>query len=204
LTEVGKSLMEQCADTAKKHSLELGGYAPFIVFDDTDIEMAVKGTIASKYRNAGQTCVCANRKGRGAHRGRRQEGRQGRDRRQAGGPGRQLLRADRLDRCDDRHGHHQGGDLWPGRTALPLQERRQGHQDGQRHPPPFPPPLAPARGGGKGGGATYFYSRDIGRIWRVAEALEYGIVGINEGIISAKSIGETAPFGGMKESGIGR
>jgi succinate-semialdehyde dehydrogenase / glutarate-semialdehyde dehydrogenase len=83
------------------------------------------------------------------------------------------------------------------RAALPLQDRRRGHQDGQRHPHPNPPPLA---GEGREGAAAYFYSRDIGRIWRVAEALEYGIVGINEGIISTA----IAPFGGMKESGIGR
>jgi succinate-semialdehyde dehydrogenase/glutarate-semialdehyde dehydrogenase len=99
--------------------------------------------------------------------------------------GPRLLRADRIDRCDDRHGHHQGGDFWSGGAALPLQHRRRGHQDGQRHR------VRPRR---------HFYSRDIGRIWRVAEALEYGIVGINEGIIST----EIAPFGGMKESGIGR
>jgi len=111
--------------------------------------------------------------------------------------GRQLLRADRADRCDDRHGHHQGGDLRSGGTALPLQERSRRRQDGQRRPHP----ALPARGRGEGRGfASYFYSRDIGRIWRVAEALEYGIVGINVGIIST----EIAPFGGMKESGIDR
>ena len=77
-----------------------------------------------------------------------------------------------------------------GRPALPLQDRRRGGQDGQRHPHPNPPPLA---GEGREGAAAYFYSRDIGRIWRVAEGLEYGIVGINEGIISAKSTGEIAP-----------
>ena len=83
------------------------------------------------------------------------------------------------------------------RAALPLQERGRGHQDGQRHPHPS---LPRPRGRVREGVASYFYSRDIGRIWRVAEALEYGIVGINEGIIST----EIAPFGGMKESGIGR
>ncbi len=82
------------------------------------------------------------------------------------------------------------------RAALPLQQRRRGHPDGQRHPHPS---LPRPRGRVREGVAAYFYSRDIGRIWRVAEALEYGIVGINEGIIST----EIAPFGGMKESGIG-
>jgi Aldehyde dehydrogenase family len=81
--------------------------------------------------------------------------------------------------------------------ALPLQDRRRGGEDGERHPHPS---LPRSRGRVREGGAAYFYSRDIGRIWRVAEALEYGIVGINEGIIST----EIAPFGGMKESGIGR
>jgi hypothetical protein len=98
----------------------------------------------------------------------RSEGRQGRHRRQARRAGRQLLRADGADRCDDRRGHHQGGDLRPGRPALSFQRPGGGHQDGQRHR------IRPRR-------------RDIGRIWRVAEALEYGIVGINEGIISPKS-----------------
>jgi acyl-CoA reductase-like NAD-dependent aldehyde dehydrogenase len=166
-TEVDKLLIQQCAGTVKKLSLELGGNAPFIVFDDADIEIAVKGAIASKYRNAGQTSVCANRilvqdgvydaftkrlaetagamkvaggfepgavigplidmkggrEGRGAHRRRAEERRQGRHRRQTRRAGRQLLRADGIDRCDDRHGHHQGGDLRSGRSALPLQER---------------------------------------------------------------------------------
>jgi hypothetical protein len=108
--------------------------------------------------------------------------------------GRQLLRADRADRCDDRHGHHQGGNLRARRPALPLQDRKRRGQDGQRHP--FPS-LPRSRGREGRGLASYFYSRDIGRIWRVAEVLEYGIVGINEGIISAKSSGEIAGFGGM-------
>jgi len=224
--------MEQCAGTVKKLSLESGGNALFIVFDDADIEMAVKGAITSNCRNTGlglpqpdfgaarrlrhvhqaprRNCWCddgrrrvragcvheGGREGRGAHRRCLEEGRQGGHRRQARRAGRQFLRADGADRCDDRHGHHQGGDLRPGRPALPLQERSRRDQDGQRRPPPFPPPLA---GEGREGVASYFYSRDIGRIWRVAEALKYGIVGINEGIIST----EIAPFGGMQESGIG-
>src|SRR5258705_2338460 len=129
-TEVGKVLMEQCAGTIKKLSLELGGNAPFIVFDDADLDAAVEGAVASKYRNTGQTCVCANR----------------------------LLVQDVV------------------YDAVALANDTE-----------F-------------GLAAYFYGRDIGRVLRVAEALEYGIVGINTGIIST----EVAPFGGVKESGLGR
>src|SRR5947199_17646 len=140
-TEIGKLLMEQCAGTVKKVSLELGGNAPFIVFDDADIEMAVRGAIASKYRNAGQTCVCANR----------------------------ILVQDGVYEAFTKRLSEVAGAMKVANDA-------------------------------EFGLAPYFYSRDIGRVWRIAEALEYGIVGINEGIIST----EIAPFGGMKESGIGR
>jgi succinate-semialdehyde dehydrogenase/glutarate-semialdehyde dehydrogenase len=174
------------------------------------------GAIASKYRNAGQTCVCANRilvqdgvydafTERLAETAGAMKVADGFEPGAVIGPlidmkavekveahiadavkkgakvvtggkraapikievGRQFLRADGADRCDDRHGHHQGGDLRPGGPALPLQERRRGHQKWPNDT--------------EFGLASYFYSRDIGRIWRVAEALEYGIVGINEG-----------------------
>src|SRR5712692_9585150 len=182
-TEIGKLLMEQCAATVKKTSMELGGNAPFIVFDDADIEMAVKGAIASKYRNAGQTCVCANR----------------------------ILVQDGVydaftKRLAEAAGAMKVADGFEPTVLtdvttdmLITREETFG-------------PVAPLyrfkseadaikmANDTEFGLAAYFYSRDIGRIWRVAEALEYGIVGINEGIIST----EIAPFGGMKESGIGR
>jgi succinate-semialdehyde dehydrogenase/glutarate-semialdehyde dehydrogenase len=228
-TEVGKLLMEQCAATVKKTSMELGGNAPFIVFDDADIEMAVKGAIASKYRNAGQTCVCANR----------------------------ILVQDGVydaftKRLAETAGAMKVADGFePGAVIGPLidmkaVEKVEAHiadavkkgakivtggkraaQGGSFFEPTVLTdvttdmvitkeetfgPVAPLyrfktddeaikmANDTEFGLASYFYSRDIGRIWRVAEALEYGIVGINEGIIST----EIAPFGGMKESGIGR
>jgi succinate-semialdehyde dehydrogenase / glutarate-semialdehyde dehydrogenase len=228
-TEIGKLLMEQCAGTVKKVSLELGGNAPFIVFDDADIEMAVKGAIASKYRNAGQTCVCANRF---------------------------LVQDGVYDAFTKRLVEVAGamkvaGGFEPGAVIGPLidmkaVEKVEAHiadavkkgakvvAGGHRHALGgtfFEPtvltnvttdmvitreetfgPVAPLyrfktddqavkmANDTEFGLAAYFYSRDIGRIFRVAEALEYGIVGINEGIIST----EIAPFGGVKESGIGR
>ena len=228
-TEIGKLLMEQCAGTVKKVSLELGGNAPFIVFDDADIEMAVKGAIASKYRNAGQTCVCANRI---------------------------LVQDGVYDAFTKRLVEVAGamkvaGGFEPGAMIGPLidmkaVEKVEAHisdavkkgakivAGGHRHALGgsfFEPtvltgvttdmmitreetfgPVAPLyrfktddeairmANDTEFGLAAYFYSRDIGRVWRVAEALEYGIVGINEGIIST----EIAPFGGVKESGIGR
>src|SRR5947208_1300315 len=228
-TEVGKLLMQQCAGTVKKLSLELGGNAPFIVFDDADIETAVTGAIASKYRNAGQTCVCANRI---------------------------LVQEGVYDAFSKRLAEVAGAmkvadGFEPGAVIGPLidmkaVEKVEAHIEdalkkgakivigGKRSALGgtfFEPtvlsgvttdmvitreetfgPVAPLyRFKDEGdavkmandtefGLASYFYSRDIGRIWRVAEALEYGIVGINEGIIST----EIAPFGGMKESGIGR
>jgi succinate-semialdehyde dehydrogenase / glutarate-semialdehyde dehydrogenase len=228
-TEVGKLLMQQCAGTVKKLSLELGGNAPFIVFDDADVEMAVKGAIASKYRNAGQTCVCANRI---------------------------LVQDGVYDAFTKRLAETAGAmkvasGFEPGAVIGPLidmkaVEKVEAHiadavkkgakvvtggkraaQGGSFFEPTVLAdvttdmvitkeetfgPVAPLyrfkteaeavemANDTEFGLASYFYSRDIGRIWRVAEALEYGIVGINEGIIST----EIAPFGGMKESGIGR
>jgi succinate-semialdehyde dehydrogenase/glutarate-semialdehyde dehydrogenase len=228
-TEIGKLLMAQCAGTVKKVSLELGGNAPFIVFDDADIDAAVEGAIASKYRNTGQTCVCANRllvqdKVYGAF-------------------------ADKLAAAVQKL--KVGNGLEAGVSQGPLidihaVEKVEAHiadavkkgarvvAGGRRHQlggtffeptilADVTPAMAVAREETFGpvaplfrfkteedaikmandtefGLAAYFYGRDIGRIWRVAEALEYGIVGINTGIIST----EVAPFGGVKESGLGR
>ncbi len=228
-TEVGRILMRQSADTIKKLSLELGGNAPFIVFDDADLDAAVEGAIASKYRNAGQTCVCANRLyvhdkvydafarklvaavaqlkvGNGVEPGVLQ------------GP---LINEDAVAKVES----HIADALDKGARVL---------AGGKRHPIGgtfFEPtvladvtpamrvakeetfgPLAPLfrfhtddevvgmANDTEFGLASYFYSRDIGRIWRVAEALEYGMVGINTGLIS----NEVAPFGGVKQSGLGR
>ena len=228
-TEVGKLLLAQCAGTVKKVSMELGGNAPFIVFDDADVDAAVEGAIASKYRNAGQTCVCANRF---------------------------LVQAGVYDEFAEklaaasnalRVGPGFSGDVEQGPLIdMAAVEKVEDHiQDavgggaavvagGKRHRLGgtfFEPtvltgvtpamkvareetfgPLAPLfrfetdeeairmANATEFGLAAYFYARDIGRIWRVGEALEYGIVGVNVGIIST----EVAPFGGMKESGIGR
>jgi succinate-semialdehyde dehydrogenase/glutarate-semialdehyde dehydrogenase len=228
-TEVGKMLIEQCASTVKKVGMELGGNAPFIVFDDADMEAAVAGAMASKYRNTGQTCVCANRF-------LVQDG----------------IYDDFVDRMVKAAGELKvGNGLEGGVQQGPLIDMRavekvefhiadatqKGAQvvaGGSRHALGgtfFEPtvlanvttdmavsneetfgPVAPLfrfrdeqeaidlANDTEYGLAAYFYSRDIGRIWRVSEALEYGIVGVNEGIIS----NEVAPFGGMKESGIGR
>jgi len=228
-TEIGKLLMSQCAGTVKKISLELGGNAPFIVFDDADLDAAVEGAIASKYRNTGQTCVCTNR----------------------------LLVQDsvydafagKLSTAVKKLNPAPG--LQPGATQGPLiddnavRKVEEHIQDatskgaqilvgGKRHALGgrfFEPtiltgvtpameisreetfgPVAPLfrfktdadaialANDTQYGLAAYFYGRDIARIWRVAEALEYGIVGINTGLIST----EVAPFGGVKESGLGR
>ena len=229
-TEVGKQLMAQCASTVKKVSLELGGNAPFIVFDDADLDAAVKGAILSKFRNMGQTCVCANRflvqdgvydafaaklqtavaalkVGDGARAGRRARpadqhggGREGgsadRRRRQAAAP-RSTIGGKR---------HKLGGTFFEPtilRDATP--EMAFAREE------IFGPVVTLFRfdkdedairmaNDTEYGLAAYFYARDVGRIFRVMEGLEYGIVGVNEGIIST----EVAPFGGMKQSGIGR
>ncbi|WP_181449474.1 NAD-dependent succinate-semialdehyde dehydrogenase [Azospirillum thermophilum] len=228
-TEVGKILMRQSADTVKKVSLELGGNAPFIVFDDADLDAAVQGALASKYRNAGQTCVCANRLlvqasvyeaftaklveavsrfkvGNGAEAGVTQ------------GP---LINPQAVEKVEELLGdavakgarvvlggkrHELGGTFFEPTVVTGLTpEMRVSREE-------IFGPVAPLfkfeteddavrmANDTEYGLAAYFYSRDIGRVWRVAEKLEYGIVGINEGIIST----EVAPFGGMKESGIGR
>lgn len=228
-TAVGKLLMQQCASTVKKLSLELGGNAPFIVFDDADLDQAVAGVLASKYRNTGQTCVCANRLlvqdsiydafaekltaavlklkvGQGLEAGVQQ------------GP---LINAAALQKVASHvqdalskgakllcggAAHALGGtfyqptilgDVTPNmriareETFGPVAPLFRFHNEAEA--------IALANDT-EFGLAAYFYSRDLGRVWRVAEALEYGIVGINEGIIST----EVAPFGGIKESGFGR
>ncbi|MFC0401841.1 NAD-dependent succinate-semialdehyde dehydrogenase [Paraburkholderia rhizosphaerae] len=228
-TPVGSTLMAQCAPTIKKLSLELGGNAPFIVFDDADIDEAVAGAIASKYRNSGQTCVCTNRfyvhnrvydtfaarltdavkqlkVGRGTAEGVTQ------------GP---LINEDAVLKVES----HIQDALDKGARVLTGGKRHAlGH--GFFEPTVLADakpsmllardetfgPLAPIfrfssdeevialANDTEFGLAAYFYSRDIGRIWRVAEALEYGMVGINTGLIS----NEVAPFGGVKQSGVGR
>ena len=228
-TQVGRLLAEQCAPTIKKLSLELGGNAPFIVFDDADLDAAVEGAIASKYRNAGQTCVCANRLyvqdsvyeafaeklvaavaklkvGNGIEAGVTQ------------GP---LIDDKAVAKVEE----HVADALGKGGRLLAGGKR---HALGNGF---FEPtiiadvtndmrvateetfgPLAPLfrfktdeeviglANNTEFGLAAYFYSRDIGRIWRVAEGLETGMVGVNTGLIS----NEIAPFGGVKQSGLGR
>jgi succinate-semialdehyde dehydrogenase/glutarate-semialdehyde dehydrogenase len=229
-TPVGKLLMSQCAGTVKKVSLELGGNAPFIVFDDADLEAAVSGAIASKYRNAGQTCVCANRiyvqsgiydrfAARLAEKVSEMKVGNGLDQGTVIGPLIEEKAVAKVEehvrdavskgakvvvggkRADGLNGHFYVPTVLTGIKAdmLVLREETFG-------------PVAPLMkfdteeevvrlaNSTEFGLAAYFYSRDIARVWRVAEALESGIVGINEGIIST----EVAPFGGVKESGIGR
>jgi succinate-semialdehyde dehydrogenase / glutarate-semialdehyde dehydrogenase len=228
-TEVGRILMRQCADTIKKLSLELGGNAPFIVFDDADLDAAVEGAMISKFRNAGQTCVCANRL---------------------------FVQDGVFDKFAEKLAAKVaalkvGDGTESGITQGPLidmaaVEKIESHvadavkkgaklvQGGKRHAlggTYFEPtvlanvtedslifkeetfgPVAPLfrfktddeviamANNTEFGLASYFYSRDIGRVWRVAEALEYGMVGVNTGMIS----NEVAPFGGVKQSGLGR
>ncbi len=228
-TEVGRLLMAQCAPTIKKLSLELGGNAPFIVFDDADLDAAVDGAMMSKYRNAGQTCVCANRllvqegiyeqfAAKLAEKVRALKVGAGTEEGTTQGP---LIDAQGLAKVES----HIADALAKGARVLVGGKR---HARGGTFFEPtvladVTPDTACAREETFGpvaplfkfkdeaeairlanatefGLAGYFYSRDIGRVWRVAEALEYGIVGINTGIIS----NEVAPFGGVKQSGTGR
>jgi succinate-semialdehyde dehydrogenase/glutarate-semialdehyde dehydrogenase len=228
-TETGKLLMAQCAGTVKKISLELGGNAPFIVFDDAELDAAVEGTIASKYRNTGQTCVCANRifvqdavydafAAKLAEAVKKLKPAPGLEAGATQGP---LID----DRAVQKVEEHIGDALSKGARVV-IGGRR--HALGGRF---FEPtvladvttsmliareetfgPVAPLfrfrteeeaialANDTPFGLAAYFYGRDVGRVWRVAEALESGMVGINTGIIST----EVAPFGGVKESGLGR
>ena len=228
-TPVGRLLMAQCAGTVKRVSLELGGNAPFIVFDDAELDAAVEGAIASKYRNSGQTCVCANRfyvhervydafadKLRGAV-GQLKVGR-GTEPGVVQGP---LINEGAVRKVE---AHLDDAIAKGARVAIGGKRHALGH--GFFEPTVLTGvttamrvakeetfgPVAPLfkfasddevirlANDTEFGLAAYFYSRDIGRVWRVAEALEYGIVGINTGIIS----NEVAPFGGVKQSGIGR
>ncbi|MCM2341512.1 NADP-dependent succinate-semialdehyde dehydrogenase [Rhodoferax sp.] len=228
-TEVGKLLMKQSAETVKRVSLELGGNAPFIVFDDADLDAAVLGAIASKYRNTGQTCVCVNRI-------LVQDGVYDEFAR------RLVAAVAKLKVSDGMVEGAQQGPLIDMAAVKKVEDHIQDALDkgarvllgGKRHElggsffqptilSDVTPDMAVAKEETFGpvaplfrfsteeeairmandtevGLASYFYTRDIGRIWRVGEALEYGMVGINEGIIST----EVAPFGGVKESGNGR
>ena len=228
-TRVGKLLMRQASDTLKKVSLELGGNAPFIVFDDADLDAAVKGAMASKFRNTGQTCVCVNRffiqdgvydaftrklaeavaamRVGDALQGETEQG--------------PLINAAALAKVESHVGdaiekgakvlcggrrHALGGTFFEptilteasndmliaqeetfGPVAACFRFKDEAEVLARANDTPF-------------GLSAYFYSRDIGRVWRMAEGLEAGMVGINEGIIST----EVAPFGGIKESGLGR
>ena len=228
-TEVGKLLMRQCADTVKKVSLELGGNAPFIVFDDADLELAVAGAMASKYRNTGQTCVCANRimvqenvhdefvsrlaqavSGMKVGDGLKGETQQG-----------PLINKDAIDKVErlvedaKKKGarvviggkkHSLGGTFYEptiltgvttamdvfaqeifGPVAPIYKFKTEDEAIRMANDTPY-------------GLAGYFYSQNLNRMWRVAEGLEYGLIGVNDGVIAT----DAAPFGGVKESGIGR
>ena len=226
-TEVGRILMAQSAPSVKKLSLELGGNAPFIVFDDADVDSAVEGAMASKYRNAGQTCVCANRiyvqdgvydefvkkfsakvktlkVGNGFEEGVSQ------------GPLIEDAAVDKVER-HVKDALAKGGKLQVGGNKLigqffeptVISEARADMLCAKEETfGPFAPVFrfhheqeaVDAANNTEFGLASYFYSRDIGRIYRVSEALEYGMVGINVGIIATEHV----PFGGVKHSGLGR
>ena len=228
-TEIGKLLMAQCSKTMKKVSLELGGNAPFIVFDDADLDAAVQGAIASKYRNTGQTCVCANRllvqsgvydafAAKLVATVRKQRIGDGQVGETDQGP---LIDANALAKVEEHvadalakgakvatggHRHALGGTFYEptvltGVTTAMMVAKEETFG-----------PVAPLfrfdteqeairmANDTEFGLAAYLYTRDLARSWRVSEALEYGIVGLNTGIIST----EVAPFGGVKESGTGR
>jgi succinate-semialdehyde dehydrogenase / glutarate-semialdehyde dehydrogenase len=228
-TEVGRLLMKQSADTIKKLSLELGGNAPFIVFDDADLDAAVEGAIISKYRNAGQTCVCANRLyvQAGVYDAFAQKLVAAVKKLKVGNgfePG--VLQGPLIDQAAvEKVEEHIQDAVSQGASVL-LGGKR--HALGQTFFEPtvlgdVTPKMKIAREETFGpvaplfrfetdeqaiqlandtefGLASYFYSRDIGRVWRAAEGLECGMVGINTGLIS----NEVAPFGGVKQSGLGR
>ena len=228
-TEIGKLLMRQCASTVKKVSLELGGNAPFIVFDDADLDAAADGAMLSKFRNMGQTCVCANRllvqdgvyqafaEKLAARMAKLKLG-SGFDDGVTQGP---LINEDAVVKVEalikDATGKGAKLSLGGKRSALghtffePTLLRDVTPEMRIAREEIFGPVATLFRfktddeaialaNDTEYGLAAYFYARDVGRVWRVAEALEYGILGINEGIIST----EVAPFGGMKESGTGR
>ncbi len=228
-TEIGRLLMQQSASTIKKISLELGGNAPFIVFDDADLDAAVDGAILSKYRNTGQTCVCANRflvqdkvydafAGKLSDAVRKLKVGKGTEPGVTQGP---LIDAQAVEKVEAHvkdalakgakvliggKRHELGGTFFePTVIANVNTQMRVAREETFG-------PVAPLfrfqtedeairlANDTEFGLAAYFYGRDVGRVWRVAEALEYGIIGINTGLIST----EVAPFGGMKQSGLGR
>jgi succinate-semialdehyde dehydrogenase/glutarate-semialdehyde dehydrogenase len=228
-TEVGRLLLKQCSDTVKKVSMELGGNAPFIVFDDADLDKAVAGAVASKYRNAGQTCVCANRifVQDGIYDAFAAKLRDTVNKFVVGngmtkdvniGP---LIDQAAVDKVEDHikdalaagaqvfHGgkrHALGGTFFEPTILTGVKPGMKLMKEETFGPVA---PLVRFKTEQEAiamandtiyGLASYFYTRDVARAWRVAEALEYGIVGVNEGIIST----EVAPFGGVKQSGIGR
>jgi len=226
-TEVGRILMRQCADTVKKLSLELGGNAPFIVFDDADLDAAAEGALASKYRNAGQTCVCANRiyvqdkvyDAFAAKLGEKIKALKVGKGTEAGvniGP---LIDEQGLRKVEEHvadavaqggkvvlGGHKLGGRFFEPTLITEMKTSMKVAREETFGPVA---PLFRFKDDAEAvamandtefGLCAYFYSRDVGRIWRAAEALEAGIVGVNVGIIST----EVAPFGGVKQSGLGR
>ena len=228
-TEIGKLLMEQCAGTVKKTSMELGGNAPFIVFNDADLDEAVEGAMASKFRNTGQTCVCANRLlvqdgvydefseklAAAVEKMRVGDGLKGETEQ---GPMIDMAAVEKVEEhiqdavakgatvISGGSRHDLGGTFFQPTVLAEVNTDMKVTKE-ETFGPVAPlyrfeteeQALAMANDT-EFGLAAYFYSRDIGRIWRVMEGLEYGIVGVNEGIIST----EVAPFGGMKESGTGR
>ncbi|MEZ5925810.1 MAG: NAD-dependent succinate-semialdehyde dehydrogenase [Hyphomicrobiaceae bacterium] len=228
-TEIGKILIEQCAKTVKKVGMELGGNAPFIVFDDADLEKAVQGAMMSKFRNAGQTCVCANRiyvqdkvydkfaEMLAAETAKLKVG----DGSAAGITTGPLINKAAVDKVEEHiqdalakgakvvsggKAHELGGNFFQP-TVLANVTPKMKISVEETFGPVAPlfrfktdEEVIGLANATEFGLASYFYSRDIGRVWRIAEALEYGIVGINEGIISS----EIVPFGGVKESGLGR
>jgi succinate-semialdehyde dehydrogenase/glutarate-semialdehyde dehydrogenase len=228
-TPVGKTLMAQCASTVKKVSLELGGNAPFIVFDDADLDAAADGAMLSKYRNMGQTCVCANRilvqdkvydaftENLAARVAKLKVG-NGADDGVTQGPlinSKAVQKVERL--LSDAiskgamivtggHRHALGGTFFEPTIVTQVSPAMEIAREEIFGPVAtlyrFKDEAEAIRLANDTayGLAAYFYARDVGRVMRVSEALEYGIIGINEGIIST----EVAPFGGMKESGIGR
>ncbi|MDR3685038.1 MAG: NADP-dependent succinate-semialdehyde dehydrogenase [Geothrix sp.] len=228
-TEIGKVLMRQCADTVKKTSMELGGNAPFIVFDDADLDAAADGAMASKYRNAGQTCVCTNRilvqdgvyeafaEKLAARVGRLKVG-DGMDAGVTIGP---LIDEAAVAKVEEHvsdalakgarvvaggRRHARGGCFYEPTILADVDTTMKVTREETFGPVA---PLFRFRDEAEAirmandtefGLAAYFYARDNARVWRVSEGLEYGIVGVNSGLIS----NEVAPFGGVKESGLGR
>jgi succinate-semialdehyde dehydrogenase/glutarate-semialdehyde dehydrogenase len=226
-TEVGRILMKQCAPTVKKLSLELGGNAPFIVFDDADIDAAVEGAMISKYRNAGQTCVCANRLyvqdgvydtfvARLSEKARNIKVGNGFEAGVNVGP---MIDANAIAKVESHIADARakggrvvvGGERVDDRFFTPT-VIADATQDMLCAREETFGPMAPVfrfkteaevvamANDTEFGLASYFYSRDIGRIFRVGEALEYGMVGVNTGLISVAEV----PFGGVKQSGLGR